>query len=53
MNEQKDAADSEAFYGFPQESVSSSNVGGDDVTAGETAPIDPNQWAFDRGLEST
>ena len=32
------AADSEAFYGFPHESVSSSNAGGKCVTAGETAP---------------
>ena len=50
------AADNEAFYGFPQGSVSTSNAGGKCVTAGETAPvkeIDPNQWAFDRGLEST
>lgn len=50
------AAGPEAFYGFPQGSVSSSKVGGNDLTAGETAPIkeiDPNQWAFDRGLEST
>lgn len=50
------ATDNEAFYGFPQESVSTPNAGGKCVTAGETAPvkeIDPNQWAFDRGLEST
>lgn len=50
------AADPEAFYGFPQESVSTPNAGGKCVTAGETAPvkeIDPNAWAFDRGLEST
>ena len=50
------AAGPEAFYGFPQGPVSSSKVGGNDLTAGETAPIkeiDPNQWAFDRGLEST
>ncbi len=32
------AADSEAFYGFPHGSVSSSNAGGKCVTAGETAP---------------
>ena len=32
------ATDNEAFYGFPQESVSSSNAGGKCVTAGETAP---------------
>lgn len=51
--EAKDAADPQAFYGFPTGSVSTSNVGGNDVTAGETAPIDPNQWAFDHGLEST
>jgi len=52
----KIAADQGAFYGFPRESVSSSNAGGKCVTAGETAPvrqIDPNAWAFDRGLEST
>jgi hypothetical protein len=50
------AADNEAFYGLPQESVSTPNAGGKCVTAGETAPvrqIDPNAWAFDRGLEST
>jgi hypothetical protein len=50
------AADSQAFYGFPNEPVSTPNAGGKCVTAGETAPdkeIDPNQWAFDRGLEST
>ena len=63
------ATDNEAFYGFPQESVSTLNASGKCVTAGETAPtrpngmltveevtakkIDPNQWAFDRGLEST
>ena len=44
------------FYGLPQSSVSASNAGGKCVTAGETAPpkeIDPNQWAFDNGLEST
>ena len=34
------AADNEAFYGFPQESVSSSNAGGKCVTAGETAPVE-------------
>jgi hypothetical protein len=50
------AAGSQAFYGFPNEPVSTPNAGGKCVTAGETAPdkeIDPNQWAFDRGLEST
>jgi hypothetical protein len=50
------AAGSQAFYGFPSEPVSTPNAGGKCVTAGETAPdkeIDPNQWAFDRGLEST
>jgi hypothetical protein len=50
------AASSQAFYGFPNGSVSTPNAGGKCVTAGETAPvkeIDPNQWAFDRGLEST
>ena len=50
------AAGSQAFYGFPNGSVSTPNAGGKCVTAGETAPvkeIDPNQWAFDRGLEST
>lgn len=50
------AADLQAFSGFPNGSVSSSNAGGKCVTAGETAPVrqvDPNAWAFDRGLEST
>ena len=50
------AADNGAFYGSPQESVSTPNAGGKCVTAGETAltkEIDPNAWAFDRGLEST
>ena len=32
------AADNEGFYGLPQESVSTSNVGGNDVTDGETSP---------------
>ena len=50
------AAGSQAFYGFPHGPVSTPNAGGKCVTAGETAPpkeIDPNQWAFDNGLEST
>jgi hypothetical protein len=50
------AADPKAFHGFPSGSVSTPNAGGKCVTAGETAPvrqIDPNAWAFDRGLEST
>ena len=50
------AADPKAFHGFPSGSVSAPNAGGKCVTAGETAPvkeIDPNAWAFDRGLEST
>ena len=50
------AAGSQAFYGFPDGSVSTPNAGGKCVTAGETAPpkeIDPNKWAFDNGLEST
>ena len=50
------AAGPEGFYGLPQESVSTPNAGGKCVTDGETSPtkeIDPNQWAFDRGLEST
>ena len=50
------AADPKAFYGFPSGSVSTPNAGGKCVTAGETAPtkeVDPNQWAFDLGLEST
>jgi hypothetical protein len=50
------AAGSQAFYGFPTEPVSTPNAGGKCVTDGETSPvkeIDPNQWAFDRGLEST
>ena len=49
-------AGSQAFYGFPHGPVSTPNAGGKCVTAGETAPpkeIDPNQWAFDNGLEST
>jgi hypothetical protein len=32
------AADDGDFYGLPRDSVSSSNVGGNGVTAGETAP---------------
>ena len=32
------AADPQAFSGFPNGSVSSSNVGGNDVTDGETSP---------------
>ena len=50
------AAGSQAFHGFPDGPVSTPNAGGKCVTAGETAPpkeIDPNQWAFDNGLEST
>ena len=50
------ATDPKASYGFPSGSESAPNAGGKCVTAGETAPvkeIDPNQWAFDRGLEST
>jgi hypothetical protein len=47
------AAAPEASYGFPHGAVSASKVGGNDLTAGETAPIDPNKWAFDHGLEST
>ena len=53
---QEIAADPKAFHGFPSGSVSTPNAGGKCVTAGETAPIkeiDPNAWAFDRGLEST
>ena len=34
----KIAADDGDFYGLPRDSVSTSNVGGNDVTAGETAP---------------
>ena len=49
----KIAADNEAFYGLPQESVSTPKAGGKCLTAGEAAPIDPNKWAFDKGLEST
>jgi len=33
------AADNEAFYGFPQASVSTPNAGGKCVTDGETSPI--------------
>ena len=50
------ATDPKAFHGFPHGPVSTPNAGGKCVTAGETAPqkeIDPNQWAFDNGLEST
>ena len=47
------AAAPEASYGFPHGAVSASKIGGNDLTAGETAPIDPNKWAFDHGLEST
>jgi hypothetical protein len=50
------AADDGDFYGLPRDSVSTPNAGGKCVTDGETSPtkeIDPNQWAFDRGLEST
>ncbi len=53
---QEIAAGSQAFYGFPNEPVSTPNAGGKCVTDGETSPvkeIDPNDWAFDRGLEST
>lgn len=32
------AADPQAFYGFPNGSVSSSKVGGNDLTDGETSP---------------
>ena len=32
------AADPQAFYGFPNGSVSSSNAGGNGVTDGETSP---------------
>ena len=53
-------AGSQAFYGFPDGPVSTPKVGGNDLTVGETTPfrlteenIDPNQWAFDNGLEST
>ena len=38
MSENKTATDPQAFYGFPNGSVSTSNVGGDDVTDGETSP---------------
>ena len=38
------AADNEAFYGLPQESVSTPNAGGECVTDGETAPI-AELWA--------
>jgi len=36
--ERKNAAGSQAFYGFPTEPVSTPNAGGKCVTAGETAP---------------
>ena len=35
------ATDDGDFYGLPHDSVSSSKVGGNDLTAGETAP-----WPF-------
>ena len=38
MSENENATAPEAFYGFPQSTVSSSKVGGNDLTAGETAP---------------
>jgi hypothetical protein len=38
------AAGSQAFYGFPNEPVSTPNAGGKCVTAGETAPI-TELWA--------
>ena len=41
LKQKSDAADPRAFCGFPTGSVSTSNVGGNDVTAGETAP---NNW---------
>jgi len=50
------ATGNEDFYGLPHESVSALNASGKCVTDGETSPakeIDPNQWAFDNGLEST
>jgi len=50
------ATDDGDFYGLPCDSVSASNVDGNDVTDGETSSIkeiDPNKWAFDNGLEST
>ena len=39
--ETNNAAGPEDFYGLPLGSESTSNVGGNDVTAGETAP---NNW---------
>lgn len=33
------AADPQAFYGFPNGSVSTSNAGGTCVTDGETSPL--------------
>ena len=51
-----DATGSEGFYGLPHGLEKRQTSGGNGVTAGETAPpkeIDPNQWAFDNGLEST
>ena len=39
------AADPQAFYGFPNGSVSTPNAGGKCVTAGETAPTDATQKA--------
>ena len=35
-----DATDNEVFYGLPHESVSTPKVGGNDLTAGETAPLE-------------
>ena len=34
----RDAAGSQAFYGFPNEPVSTPNAGGKGVTDGETSP---------------
>jgi hypothetical protein len=38
VKEKKVAAAPEASYGFPHGAVSASKVGGNDLTAGETAP---------------
>lgn len=40
------AAGAEAFHGLPQASVSASNVDGNDVTDGETSPVQVSPWEF-------
>ena len=47
------ATDNEAFYGFPQESVSTPNAGGKCVTDGETSPTRPNGMLTVEEVRST